>query len=227
MPSSPFPSPGGRLREERRVILEEMTRKQLLKSSQCDAEEVENVVEKKVSKKDLLKTLSGDGDKEQVVDLDGFDDLNARNTTRCRAQRSSTRIAVLATRKSLKPEAEAHCTSPLKVRKTVKTARKVTVKKETKTKVKKEQVLRVKSEVDAVGNENRGEDVDCKVEELEGLEDLGACDDEKPELVNGVLPSMLPLQLEERNRLSDALKVKATIRIFNSMYLQAIQVQEY
>lgn len=234
--------PSRKDRERRRVTLEEPTRKQLMKNSQCEVEE----------------------DSKTVVDLDQMEDSKPgwkqqqQQPQRTPGQRSSSRIASINSRKTEVIEVPS---SPLAVRKTVKTSRKVTVKekkvvkveiekkeedvkqevekvvddgkvkkevkgeaavvkeeikdkkkrakKEVKNEAKKRVVKQVKAEDEADG----GEVLDSKSDD-----DLGAV------VTSGADLALVANQLAERQKLSDAMQVKATIRIFNSMYLSAIQV---
>ena len=105
--------PSRKDRERRRVTLEEPTRKQLMKNSQCEVEE----------------------DSKTVVDLDQMADSKPdlkQQQQRTPGQRSSSRIASLNSRKTEVVEVPS---SPLAVRKTVKTSRKVTVKEKKVVKV--------------------------------------------------------------------------------------------
>ena len=232
--------PSRKDRERRRVTLEEPTRKQLMKNSQCEVEE----------------------DSITVVDLDQMEDskpgLKQQQQQRTPGQRSSSRIASLNSRKTEVIEVPS---SPLAVRKTVKTSRKVTVKEKKVVKVeieKKEED--VKQEVEKVvedgkvKKEVKGEAAVEKEEikekrkrakkevkneakkrvvkqvkaedEVDGGEVLDSKSDDDLEAVvtSGADLALMANQLAERQKLSDALQVKATIRIFNSMYLSAIQV---
>lgn len=233
--------PSRKDRERRRVTLEEPTRKQLMKNSQCEVEE----------------------DSITVVDLDQMEDSKPglkkqQQQQRTPGQRSSSRIASINSRKTEVIEVPS---SPLAVRKTVKTSRKVTVKEKKVVKVeieKKEED--VKQEVEKVvedgkvKKEVKGEAAVEKEEikdkrkrakkevkneakkrvvkqvkaedEADGGEVLDSKSDDDLEAVvtSGADLALMANQLAERQKLSDALQVKATIRIFNSMYLSAIQV---
>ena len=83
------------------------------------------------------------------------------------------------------------------------------VKKEVKNEAKKRVTKQVKAEDEADG----GEVLDSKSD-----------DDLEPVVTTGADLALMANQLVERQKLSDAMQVKATIRIFNSMYLSAIQV---
>ena len=235
--------PSRKDRERRRVTLEEPTRKQLMKNSQCEVEE----------------------DSKTVVDLDQMEDSKPdlkQQQQRTPGQRSSSRIASLNSRKTEVVEVPS---SPLAVRKTVKTSRKVTVKEKKvvkveiekkeedvkqevekvveDTKVKKEVKGEVKGEAAVVKEEIKDKKKRVKKEvkneakkrvpkqvkaedEADGGEvlDSKSDDDLEPVVTTGADLALMANQLVERQKLSDAMQVKATIRIFNSMYLSAIQV---
>uniref|UniRef100_A0A7I4F1F0 Uncharacterized protein n=1 Tax=Physcomitrium patens TaxID=3218 RepID=A0A7I4F1F0_PHYPA len=167
MPSSRYPS---RVRNEGGAVqpVEKRGRKQVVKleESGSDVEE----------------------DMKPDVALDDVEVIKHSGTVRRPSLRSSTRIATLASRQSLKQEV-SESPSPQRVRKRVKIAAKV----------------------DSEGEDKNGR-TDDPVEVVEKVNIPGT--------------DKLAQLLAERTSLSDALQVKATIRIFNFMYLEAIQEED-
>lgn len=174
--------------------------------------------------------------KEPVVNLDEVEDVKpVVGKVRRAPLRTSTRIATLATRQAVKQEVQELSPSPPRGRKRVKVAAKVTVKQEKKVKVvkvKKEMVVKEKLKegateevVDGVLAVKVGSDVGHQ-----GEDDPGEVADARSRAGHGNhahqahVSRKLSQQLADRARLNDAGQVKATIRIFNFLYLEAIQV---
>lgn len=155
-----------------------------------------------------------------VVDVDEVEDCKPAGKVRRAPVRCSTRIATLASRTPVKSEPRELPPSPQRVRKKVKVTTKVTVK-EKKVKVKKEERKAVKkvAEGDApVMVESDGDP------QSGDTDDFGEVAQEMNHAGTDQLGEKLAQQLTARAGLSDAMQVKATIRIFNFLYLEAIQV---
>lgn len=157
-----------------------------------------------------------DEDVKPVVDREEIDDRKRGGEKVRRAGvRSSSRIATLASRTPVKQESPDLSPSPQRVRKKVKvTVKETKVSKKVKVEkkvVKKEAAAPVKSESDVNPQSDDVDDLGEVAEEVNhgGMDQLGL---------------KLQQQLAGIAGLSDAMQVKATIRIFNFLYLEAIQV---
>lgn len=169
-------------------------------------------------------------DVKAVVDLEGVEDVKpVLGKVRRAPSRSSTRIATLASRQPVKQEAQESSPSPQRVRKRVKVAAKVTVKQEKKVKVvkvKKEAVKEERKEVEEPAVVKVGSDIGHQ-----GEDDPGEVADDGNHAGTGKHGHQahqnykISQQLADRAGMNDAAQVKATIRIFNFVYLESIQVR--
>lgn len=172
----------------------------------------------------LFEESGGDVVQEDVkptVDLgDDEEDCKPAGKVRRAPLRSSTRIATLASRAPVKQEAPGQSPSPPRGRKKVKvTVTETKVTKKVKTvKVKKEEKKELKKEDASVKAESDGDPLSGDTD------DLGEVAEEIQRAGTDQLGQKLAQQLVDRANMSDAMQVKATIRIFNFMYLEAIQV---
>jgi hypothetical protein len=166
------------------------------------------------------RSVKFEEDVKPVVDLEDVEDCKPAEKVRRAGVRSSSRIATLASRTPVKQEAPELSPSPQRIRKKVKVTVKETkvtvkkvkaVKKEVKNEVKKEGSAPVKGESD--GDPPSGD-----------TDDLGEVAEEVNRSSTDQLGQKLQQQLADRAGMSDAMQVKATIRIFNFLYLEAIQV---
>ena len=164
-----------------------------------------------------------------VVDLEDVEDEKAVvGKVRRAPSRTSTRIATLASRQPVKQEVQESSPSPQRVRKRAKVATKVTVKQEKKVKVvkvKNEVLKKERKEVEELAVVKVGSDVGHQ-----GEDDPGEVADDGAHAGTGKHGHQahhnykISQQLVDRAGMSDAAQVKATIRIFNFVYLESIQV---
>ena len=186
----------------------------------------------------IVKLESGVvADVQSVVDLEVLEDVKpVVEKVRRAPSRSSSRIAILASRQPVKQEVQELSPSPQRVRKRMKVAAKTTVKQEKKVKVVKVKKEVVKDEKDgatdevvdalalvAVGNDvdHQGEDDPGEVADEGNRAGAGKKAHQAHQAHTGL---KLAQQLADRAGLNDAGQVKATIRIFNFVYLESVQV---